>query len=223
LAGEPLQQAEKHVRCPVTGAVIPPYVFENALLMNHLGFTQSQYGRQAGNQPHFPFTADHLLPLIQYNLMRAMLTNMKIVAYDRFVSFGGDNFWTGLASIVTPNEMPQWLIPTPLQQSLTHELWIDLLPHPRLRDNIIMSMGKIDLESLKRDLVGACVDELIPGQGNPQQTTGMLVWSDPWRPDAWEVTAYFTQKWAFLLKDCPELILSTNQWRASRGEGPLVV
>jgi hypothetical protein len=52
---------------------------------------------------------------------------------------------------------------------------------------------------------------------------GVLVWSDPWRADGWEVTEGFLKKWGRLLKGCRELIESTNRWRELRGEEPLVI
>jgi hypothetical protein len=47
---------------------------------------------------------------------------------------------------------------------------------------------------------------------------GILAWSDPWHSSGWEISETFARKWSFLLKDCPEIILSTNKWRLARGE-----
>jgi hypothetical protein len=58
---------------------------------------------------------------------------------------------------------------------------------------------------------------------NDLELRGIMVWSDPWHPDGWEVTEGFARKWGFLLKGCGELIEASNRWRAMRHEDRLVV
>lgn len=53
--------------------------------------------------------------------------------------------------------------------------------------------------------------------------TDMIVWSDPWLQTSWEVEEGFAIKWRKLFKGCQGLLESSNYWRVSRGEPPLVM
>jgi len=171
----------------------------------------------------FPLSRDHLLPLVQYNIMRAVVTNMTILAIDCHSDMCSV-FWSALTPFSTPQGLPNTLAPTPLQLSTPHPAWIDLLPHPRMRDNAIRNQGYFDPAELEDDLFGeVCNEEVeLPGE-DPGEMRGLLVWSDPWRPEGWEVTEGFVRKWGFLVRDCDSMFSATNQWRAGRGEKPLVV
>lgn len=103
-----------------------------------------------------------------------------------------------------------------MQRTIPHGIWIDLLPHGRMRDN---ALGRVDLlqsNSLCDDLMGG----LYEGK-NTVEEVGMLVWSDPWTVDGWEMTEGFVRKWGFLVRDCWELMTATNRWRTQRGEEPM--
>lgn len=109
------------------------------------------------------------------------------------------------------------MAPTDLQRTTPHALWIDLLPDGKMRNNAIAAgPDAIDLDELEMDTTGC----EAPG---PIDSYGLVVWTDPWRPEGWEVTEGFVKKWGFLLKGCCEMLESTNRWRAVRGEEPLVV
>ena len=86
-----------------------------------------------------------------------------------------------------------------------------------MRDNAIRTMGTFNHEELCNDMVGG----FYQGR-NTIELTGVLVWGDPWEFRGWEVTEGFVKKWGFLLKDCSEIIVATNQWRTMRGDEPLV-
>jgi hypothetical protein len=87
-----------------------------------------------------------------------------------------------------------------------------------MRDNMILLTGKYDHDDLCNDLVGGLYEGF-----NDVEMRGMIVWSDPWHPDGWEITEGFVRKWGFLLRGCGKLIESTNRWRALRYEERLVV
>jgi hypothetical protein len=53
--------------------------------------------------------------------------------------------------------------------------------------------------------------------------SGMIVWGEPHRMESWEVTAEFLQRWGWAVEGCHELMRATNQWRAIRGEVPLML
>ena len=56
--------------------------------------------------------------------------------------------------------------------------------------------------------------------GNRQ---GMIVWTDPWEIESWEITPKFLSKWGWVVAGCEAIIRASNKWRASRNEAPLMV
>lgn len=166
-----------------------------------------------------PLSSDHLIPLVQYNVFRAALTNMFLLSITNLISRKCD-ISTALQTtpiFPSPAVPPPSLAPTPLQQSVPHDMWIDLLPHGIMRDNAIRTMDTFDYENLCSDMVGGYY------QGrNDIELTGVLVWANPWHVSGWEVTEGFVKKWGFLLNDCWEIMASTNYWRERRGDDPLV-
>ena len=118
-----------------------------------------------------------------------------------------------------PSTGPDSLAPSPLQLSTPHDQWIDLLPDRTLRDNALRAAGTIDLGALQRDLTGS-----MCGGGHPgPELFGIMVWSDPWCADGWELSEGFVRRWAGLLTGCWALLAATNRWRAIRGDEPLVI
>jgi len=53
--------------------------------------------------------------------------------------------------------------------------------------------------------------------------SGLIVWSNPWEPNGWELTEGFIRKWGFLIQGCTDLFESTNRWRDIRGEERLIL
>lgn len=166
-----------------------------------------------------PLSSDHLIPLVQYNVFRAALTNMFLLSITNLISRKCD-ISTALQTtpiFPSPAVPPPSLAPTTLQRSVPHDIWIDLLPHGIMRDNAIRTMDTFDYENLCSDMVGGYY------QGrNDIELTGVLVWANPWHVSGWEVTEGFLKKWGFLLNDCWEIMASTNYWRERRGDDPLV-
>ncbi|KAH7249621.1 hypothetical protein MRS44_007087 [Fusarium solani] len=113
---------------------------------------------------------------------------------------------------------PPALQPTFLQAMVVHHPWIDLLPFPRLRDNMLMYMeaGLVDDDQLCEDLL--VVDDPRGLDSKPS----LIVWGGSWDPRAWEANPAFLRKWGFLLRGCTEIIEGTNYWRGKRGEKRLV-
>lgn len=184
---------------------------------------------------YFPLSLDHrLLTLIQYNVLRATLTNMAILA----ILHSAMDAECGLNQILdqiqpplpspasSPNDLPVSLRPTPLQRRLFHDqapmrpdmLWISSVPSPAMRDNLLLTYGQWDADDLCCDMLGGLYEGF-----DDVERRGMIVWSDPWQPESWEVTAGFARKWKFLLRGCDELLAATDRWRAGRGEEPLVI
>ncbi|KAI0452942.1 hypothetical protein F5B21DRAFT_481630 [Xylaria acuta] len=167
----------------------------------------------------FPLSPDHrLLVLIQLNAFRGMLTNMAMLSLiDRLpVECGMVLFAKDFPP--PPETIPPSLQDTWLQQTTPHDMWVDTVPCPRLRDNIISYQNLIDEDEFCLDVMGGLFEGF-----NDIELNGLLIWGDPWTETGWEVTPGFAKKWGFLLKGCDTLIEATNKHRAARGEDRLVL
>ncbi|KAF2688327.1 hypothetical protein K458DRAFT_414112 [Lentithecium fluviatile CBS 122367] len=183
----------------------------------------------------FPLSPDHhLITLIQYNVFRAVMTN--------FILTGQLHTLREECSVIAalpmlhnpPATPPPTFAPTGLQMRVRHSQWIDSVPCPRLRDNLIMASAgtsaspttsagdeagkRLDEDELCTDICGG----IYEGFDDCAQK-GLLVWGDPWVVANWEVSPGFARKWGWLLKGCGEMIGASNRWRESRGEEALVV
>ncbi|KAL2827161.1 hypothetical protein BDW59DRAFT_144348 [Aspergillus cavernicola] len=163
---------------------------------------------------------DHLITLSKLNFQRAVQDNM--IAVGMSIEWTKDNNALSIFNLTGPScisaaedIVPPALQPTLIQSTTPHHPWLDVLPFPQIRDNLIKALtrGSLDERELCRDLmvwgvtgnIGLC----------------MLVWGSPWDPRNWEITELFMRKWGWVLQECPEILVSTNQWRRNRGEGPL--
>ncbi|KPI43060.1 uncharacterized protein AB675_1729 [Cyphellophora attinorum] len=207
----------------------------------HEGFRSKACVRRwygaSGPELTFPLTSDHLMPLVQYNLKRAAMTNASIL--DRIVEqpskiWADDDcdvlerelvYFSGSSRL---HEVPLSLLPTSLQRGEPHKHWIDLIPDPMLRDNIIRESQRtptadLVLDDLLSDLAG-CLTTHEQMRGTEVSGRAMIiVWTTPWSPWGLEVTEAFQRKWGRLLYGCRDILLATNMWRRERGERPLFV
>ncbi|KAG6358035.1 hypothetical protein INS49_013919 [Diaporthe citri] len=202
----------------------------------------------------FPLSRDHLISIIELNVYRASLTNIYILgAYsllcDSECGYAVNNSEPPLfpwAGYQPSGNIPESLRPTPLQRSTPHEVWIDILPSARMRDNAIVAVaeGRLRNEDLCADILrGICGEgkgcgedkgrdwtvRIVAGSGgggddDAVDEARLIVWKDPWDPSGWEVTEGFLRKWGFLLRGDGEddMVRATNRWRALRGEDPIV-
>lgn len=160
--------------------------------------------------------ADLLLHLVQLNFTRALMENTRILGLtadnlhdDAISPFNTIGPWHSDSL----QNLPITLQPTAMQRCIPHHPWLDLLPDPQLRDNLILA-GDFEEE---RQL---CLD--MKGSGTPKsQTSGIIIWSDPWDPAGWEITEPFAHSWGWVIRNCRDLAYSTNHWRAKRHERPL--
>ncbi|KAK1590476.1 uncharacterized protein LY79DRAFT_590431 [Colletotrichum navitas] len=162
--------------------------------------------------------ADLLLPLVQFNLFRGLMENSKtlgitlsMVLDDNCISpYGSDPAYGAGSGDGWVVALPSAMRPTRTQLTVSHHPWLDLLPLPRLRDNLIGAGDSLDDDELCLDLIGNA--DAPSGRG------GMILWGEPWDPRSWEVTEDFVERWRWILEGCGELIVSSNYWRAKRGE-----
>ncbi|KAE8379854.1 hypothetical protein BDV26DRAFT_280056 [Aspergillus bertholletiae] len=159
---------------------------------------------------------DLLLNLSRLNVLRAAYQN--VVAIGMTVEWMCGDSTISIFSLASPqlceDGIPRSLRPTPLQRTVPHHPWLDVFPVPQLRDNLIRAGKDLDDDELCHDLTAFW--------DTRSSNATMLVWGTPWDPENWEVTEDFARKWRFFLRGCPEILRSTNKWRAQRGEKPLI-
>lgn len=206
-----------------------------------------------GPQPfEFPLSSDHLLHLIHHNVFRAFITNKRTVNIAR----GGPTtcpinglYRHDLNPHAVDPSIPPSLAPTTLQQNRHHSIWIDFIPFPRIRDNLIRHEGLFDHWDLIYDLVGelmssssaTCVrgtsarpaatrrlplltlpsGSIDADDGVTAGRRGLIVWGEPHEMQSWEATPGFLEKWAWAVEGCEELVEISNRWRMRRGEDPM--
>jgi hypothetical protein len=177
---------------------------------------------------YFPLSSDHLIHLIQFNVFRAMLTNMFTLRITNlFECEEKVSEQMRISQLPLPAGVPPSLEPTALQRQVPHAPYVDLFPLASLRDTLVRAEGMYDDCELCVDLLGAISGPQVGGysssnEGNDDHRKGLVVWGEPWQVDSWEVEEGFVKKWGWMLKDnCEDLIRSTNRWRQVRGDEPL--
>ncbi|KAF4345100.1 hypothetical protein FBEOM_975 [Fusarium beomiforme] len=195
--------------------------------------------------------SDHLLYLINFNTFRGLFQNKVTLSKvaDHFITTAGRteklDIMAGLKRdaicVTTGRDIPPHLHPTALQSSKTHANWIDLIPFPKMRDNLITHHGDFNHRLLVTDIMGDLLEDVmfnkygqgtgpkgrrLISRGKPGDYTadrrGMIIWGEPHRMESWELTPGFLERWGWAVEECPELMRATNHWRALRGEAPLV-
>lgn len=200
----------------------------------------------------FPLSTDHLLHLIQYNIFRAFGSNKRTlnVLLTGWTVYSPPVITTCPISgpyrddtnvfPLNPN-IPVALAPTLCQQAYPHPIWINLIPFPRMRDNLIRQQGRFSPYELLQDLIGELmganqyprreetpltisVTDPVPYDEDTVTTgrKGLIVWGEPHESQSWEATPGFFAKWAWAAEGCDDLLESSNRWRAIRGEDPIL-
>jgi hypothetical protein len=162
-------------------------------------------------------TSEHLLVLTKVNVFRAFGHNMNLLGWnpdhmddDAISQF---NIPSAAEASTSPDygDMPASLHPTRIQRTIPHHPWLDFFPSPRMRDNMIQAGDDWDDEALCHDIMGFWAHDSTAAPG-------LIVWGEPWDIRNWELTEAFLKKWQWIVRGCPEIMNSTNSWRARRGE-----
>lgn len=157
---------------------------------------------------------DELAQLINRNFLTAAVSNARQLGIDLVALRDGTLTYTPRP---TNSTLPSSLLPVQLQLQIAHDPIIDILPHVRLRYNILYAIAtqQLDAAAFARYLRSSgCAHEV---QGSYQRG-GVVVWSSPELIASWELTEGFVRRYASLLQGCEDLIAATNAWRSRRGE-----
>lgn len=156
-------------------------------------------------------TSDLLLSVTQLNSFRAIKYHMDALNLnlEMIKDQNAISYFNAPAATFNTYSLPPSLHPTSLQKSQVHHPYIDPLPIPSLRDALLRYEGLYNDYDFCRDMIGDV------------GKAGIMVWGDPWDPYGLEVSESFANKWLWLLRSCHEMLVSTNYWRAQRGEADL--
>ncbi|KAJ5133087.1 hypothetical protein N7526_004452 [Penicillium atrosanguineum] len=167
-----------------------------------------------------PLLLDHLITLLQFNALRALVVNRTLISGILVTPLDCDEEVIHIIPYPTkPEILPSTLLPTTLQQTVPHGDWIDLFPYPEGRDRLIQAAGTFDEDELWAD----CIGGLYEGFPDDEvERRGIIAWSPPWDISGWEMSEGFLRKWGWLFKGLSGALVATNRWRMERGEEPLV-
>lgn len=158
---------------------------------------------------------DHLISLSRLNVHRAIDEN--IISIGMTTSWMQSDDSISIFNLKQPSfsveKIPLCLRPTFIQLHIPHHPWLDFFPFPNMRDCMILAGDSFDDDDLCHDLMA------FWDTRNTAAT--LLVWGDSWEAANWEVTEEFAHKWKWLLRGSPELLISTNRWRKTRGQKSL--
>ena len=111
----------------------------------------------------------------------------------------------------------------PIKEQITmeHCPFIDVLPFPTFRKNLIRSGEAVDGDELYDDLLNGlvCWGGSGVGKRDREAATGRLSTGTPWDGRSWEARTWFLEKyWALLGGENGELVQQSEWWRNMRGE-----
>ncbi|KAL6233787.1 hypothetical protein BDW75DRAFT_214137 [Aspergillus navahoensis] len=209
-------------------SILGPQAEKSKYILRHL--ESLFYAEYIASSPR----TDLLLGLTRVNFLRALHTNIEILGYsaaemhdDALSQFGTAGPVRSSVRPTSSSLFPASLQPTPLQLTVPHHPWLDLLPIPQMRDNLILAEAGVgegcgyDDVQLCRDMCGYGTLSIPADRSAGNGETGIIIWRDPWDPEGWEVTETFLRRWGWVVAGCMELFRATNRWRAVRGERPL--
>ena len=203
----------------------------------------------------FPLSVDHLITLLQFNVLRACLVNRDYISLlqPHGTEWSSESIATlpSVGPSTLTKLLPDSLHPTALQKTVPHAAWIDIFPHPIVRDNLIRittqratssmtsiqsSESSIEIESESREfdedaLWTANFGSLFFDEDGSDEHVddfkghgGGIVWDPPWDISGWEMSAELLRKYTCMFRGCEgEVLDATNRWRRGRGEEDLVI
>ncbi|KAL4921512.1 hypothetical protein BDW62DRAFT_174813 [Aspergillus aurantiobrunneus] len=114
--------------------------------------------------------------------------------------------------------------PNKEQITISHHPYIDILPFPTVRKNLITHQGEFDEDEFYHDTLTGLVCWGGAGVGNKDRnlSAGKASTGTPWDSRSWEAQVWFLKKyWSLLGGEDGELVRQTDWWRGIRGEDAL--
>ncbi|KAJ4254471.1 hypothetical protein NW762_010070 [Fusarium torreyae] len=166
----------------------------------------------------FPLCSDHLITLLQYNALRALIVNRNLISGILYTPLSCEEEIIHVVPYPSKSDLlPSSMLPTILQQTVPHSDWIDMFPCPEARDSLIRATGTFDEDDLWADCVGGLYEGFPDDE---MERRGIIAWSPPWDISGWEMSEGFVRKWGWLFKGLSGPLDATNRWRKERGEEP---
>lgn len=156
---------------------IYPYNFEfdTGLLVPYT--REETHLRSSPSSTHHPGTDPHFLQVPTFTVFSALYTNGRLL--------GLSCLYPALSkSAPGTDATPLALHPVPLQTEIPHLPYIDCVPIPKLRHNLILFDGLIDDEDFCFDLV--------------YSSSVIAMGSHSWDPSGWIISEDFKDRWAVL-------------------------
>lgn len=116
------------------------------------------------------------------------------------------------------------LRPSSEQITVNHHPYIDILPFPTLRKNLITHQEEIDEDGFFHDMLTGlvCWGGAGIGRKDRQDSTGYASTGAPWDVRSWEAKVWFLKKyWTLLGGEDGELVRQSEWWRSMRGDDKL--
>ena len=118
------------------------------------------------------------------------------------------------------------LRPNSEQITVKHHPYVDILPFPTLRKNLIIHQEESDEDEFFQDMITGlvCWGGAGIGRKDREHSTGNASTGTPWDVRSWEARVWFLQKyWTLLGGEDGELVRQSEWWRSIRGEDTVEV
>ncbi|KAI4121308.1 MAG: hypothetical protein LQ338_006439 [Usnochroma carphineum] len=122
------------------------------------------------------------------------------------------------------NTLKPDLRPSREQITVKHHPYIDILPFPTLRKNLIAHQEAIDEDEFFYDMLTGlvCWGGAGIGRKDREDSTGYTSTGTPWDCRSWEARVWFLKKyWTLLGGEDGELVRQSEWWRSVRGDDAL--
>lgn len=113
------------------------------------------------------------------------------------------------------------LRPTKEQIMFPHDQFLDIMPFPTLRSNLLNNTEYLDEDEFCFDILNGltCWGGAGLGQRDRNGGTGRATTATPWDSRSWEAKPWFLRKyWKLLGGEDGELVRQSQWWRGMRGE-----
>ena len=117
--------------------------------------------------------------------------------------------------------LKQDLRPSSEQTTVKHHPYIDILPFPTLRKNLVTHQEEIDEDEFFHDMLTGlvCWGGADIARKDREDSTGYALTGTPWDVRSWEARVLLLKKyWTWLGGEDGELIRRSEWWRSIRGD-----